>query len=260
MRVFQDGLLTGKTAFLTGGTSGIGLGMAKRFGEMGARVYVVGRDAAKLEAACAAIPGEAAGAAADVRDYAALAAAFAACRERFGVIDILVCGAAGNFPAPVTGISPNGFKAVMDIDLLGTFHACRAAYEHLRKPGASVISISANHASVPYPMQAHVCAAKAGVERLTQVIALEWASDGIRANCINPGPIEDTEGMRRLAPTEELRAAVRATVPLGRFGTQREIADLALFLASDAAAYITGAVLHCDGGQALNGAAAFRMP
>jgi len=99
--------------------------------------------------------------------------------------------------------------------------------------------------------QAHVCAAKAGVDLLTKTLALEWGPAGIRANCITPGPTDDTEGMRRLAPTPESRRAIEQAVPLRRFGTKDELADLALFLCSDAAAYITGAVYVCDGGQSL---------
>src|SRR6202043_2562249 len=110
----------------------------------------------------------------DVRDYPAVEAALQKTREQFGEIDILVCGAAGNFPAPILGMSANAFKAVIDIDLLGTFNACRAAYPHLRKPGASIISISASHASIPIALQSHVCAAKAGVELLTRTLAIEW--------------------------------------------------------------------------------------
>jgi NAD(P)-dependent dehydrogenase (short-subunit alcohol dehydrogenase family) len=187
----------------------------------------------------------------DVRDYSAVETAFQKARDEYGEIDILVCGAAGNFPAPVLGMSANGFKAVVDIDLLGTFNTCRAAHAHLRKPGASIISISASHASIPVPYQAHVCAAKAGVDLLTRTLAIEWGPEGIRANCITPGPTDDTEGMRRLAPTREVRRRVEQGVPLRRFGTKDELADLALFLCSPAAAYITGAVYVCDGGQSL---------
>ena len=187
----------------------------------------------------------------DVRDYPAVEAALQKTRDQFGEVDILVCGAAGNFPAPVLGMSANAFKAVIDIDLLGTFNTCRAAYPHLRKPGASVISISASHASMPIANQSHVCAAKAGVDLLTRTLAVEWGPAGIRANCITPGPTDDTEGMRRLAPTAEIRRKVEDAVPLRRFGTKDELADLALFLCSDAAAYITGAVYVCDGGQSL---------
>ena len=260
MGVFRDQILAGRVAFVTGGSSGIGLGVAKMLAVQGARVMINGRNAEKLVGAVEEIRslgGTAEGVAADVRDYDAVAAALAQCRTLWGEIDILLCGAAGNFPAPVTGMSANGFKAVMDIDVLGTFNACRAAHEHLRKPGASVIAISANHASVAYPMQAHVCAAKAGVERLLQVLALEWGPSGIRCNLVNPGPIDDTEGMRRLAPTPEARAASVRTVPLGRFGTKDDIANLVLFLCSEAGAFCNGAVFVCDGGQALMGARAF---
>jgi len=264
MSIFKDQILAGRVAFVTGGTSGIGLGVAKALALQGARVMINGRNPEKLAAAVAEIQaagieaagGEADGVAADVRNYDALAAAIAQCRAQWGLIDILVCGAAGNFPAPVTGMSSNGFKAVMDIDVLGTFNACRAAHEHLRAPGASVVAISANHASVAYAMQAHVCAAKAGVERLLQVLALEWGPQGIRCNLVNPGPIDDTEGMRRLAPTPEARAASVKSVPLGRFGTKDDIANLVLFLCSEAGAYCNGGVFVCDGGQALMGARA----
>src|SRR5579862_9911522 len=258
--IFRDRLLAGKTAFVTGGGSGIGQRMAERFAEHGAKVMLAGRKQEKLDAAASAIQssgGTAGTSALDVRDYPALEAAFARTRDQFGEIDILICGAAGNFPAPVLGMSANGFKAVIDIDLLGTFNTCRAAYEHLRKPGASIISISASHAAMPIANQSHVCAAKAGVDLLTRTLAIEWGPAGIRANVITPGPVDDTEGMRRLAPTPEIRQKVMASVPLGRFATRDEIADLALFLSSDAARYITGAIYVCDGGQSLLGARPF---
>jgi NAD(P)-dependent dehydrogenase (short-subunit alcohol dehydrogenase family) len=252
--IFRDHLLTDKVAFVTGGGSGIGQRMAERFAEHGAKVVLVGRKQDKLDAAASVIRaagGFAETAALDVRDYAAVEAAVKKTREELGEIDILLCGAAGNFPAPVAGMSANGFKAVIDIDLLGTFNTCRAAYEALRKPGASVISISANQSHVALAQQAHVCAAKAGVELLMRTLALEWGSEGIRANCITPGPTDDTEGMRRLAPTPEARAAAEKNVPLGRYGTKDELADLALFLCSPAASYITGSVYRCDGGSSL---------
>src|ERR1700686_4642488 len=199
--IFRDRLLAGKTAFVTGGGSGIGQRMAERFAEHGAKVMLVGRKQEKLDAAASAIlsfGGTADTAAADVRDYPAVEAALQRTRDQFGEIDILVCGAAGNFPAPVLGMSANGFKAVIDIDLLGTFNTCRAAYEFLRKPGASVVSISASHATPPIAGQSHVCAAKAGIELLMKTLAIEWGPAGIRANCITPGPTDDTEGMRGL--------------------------------------------------------------
>ena len=252
--IFRDGLLDGKVAFITGGGSGIGQRIAERFAEHRAKVVLAGRKQEKLDAAAESIRqrgGWAETAALDVRDYDKLADALKRKRENLGLIDILICAAAGNFPAPVAAMSAKGFKAVVDIDLLGTFHACRAAYEHLRKPGASIVSISANQATHPIAWQGHVCAAKAGVELLTKTLAIEWGPEGVRANCITPGPTEDTEGMRRLAPTEEIRERITANIPLRRYGTKDELADLALFLCSEAATYITGAVFACDGGQGL---------
>jgi NAD(P)-dependent dehydrogenase (short-subunit alcohol dehydrogenase family) len=243
-------------AFVTGGGSGICRRIAERLALQGAKVVLVGRTQETLDRAAAGIRemgGEASGFAADVRDYAALADALTKTHELYGEIDILLCGAAGNFPAPALGMSANGFKAVIDIDLLGTFNTCRAAYQHLRKPGASVIAISATHAFRPIPLQSHVCAAKAGVDILIKTLAVEWGSAGVRLNVVTPGPVDDTEGMRRLAPTEDVRSRLAQSIPLRRFATKDEIADLALFLCSDAAAYVTGAIFICDGGQSLTG-------
>ena len=258
--VFRSDLLAGKSAVITGGGSGINLTIAHAFARHGARLGLIGRRQARLDAAVAEIAsqgGEAVGAAADVREYDDLAAALRKISGQLGQIDILVCGAAGNFPALATGMSATGFKAVVDIDLLGTFNACRAAFEHLRKPGAAVINISAPQASMPMPYQSHVCAGKAGVEMITRTLAIEWGALGVRVNAISPGPIAGTEGMKRLTPAAETAAALAANVPLKRYGDKQEIADLALFLASDAAAYITGAVIPCDGGVSLLGSSAW---
>lgn len=255
--VFNPALFAGKHVFVTGGSSGINLRIAEAFGEHGAKVSINGRKVDKLEAAVKGLREKkisAEGYAADVRDYAAVDAALGAAHAKFGPIDVLVCGAAGNFPAPVAMMSSNGFKSVMDIDVLGSFNACRAGFERLTKPGV-VIAISAPQAQVAYPMQAHVCAAKAGVDMLMKTLAMEWGSLGIRCLSIWPGPIDDTEGMQRLAGDPVVKKKVEQLVPLLRFGTKDEVAQLALFLASPAAQYCTGSVYSVDGGMALVGGA-----
>lgn len=253
---FAPNLMAGKHALITGGGSGINLAIARRYASTGATVSLIGRTKEKLDAAANEIRkagGKAAGYPCDVRDYDALAAAIKAARTASGEIDLVVCGAAGNFPAPALGMSANGFKAVIDIDLLGTFNTCRAVFEHLKRPGASIINISAMQAFTPTPMQAHVCAAKAGVDMLTKCLAIEWGVEGVRVNSIAPGAVDDTEGMRRLAPSPEIRQQLTRAIPLKRFATKDEIADLALFLSSDTARFITGAVVVCDGGQSIAG-------
>ncbi len=250
---------SGKTVFVAGGTSGINLGIARCFARSGADVAVASRSQEKVDAAVAELEtlgSTARGYALDVRDAEAVQQAFAAHAEAAGEMDVLVSGAAGNFPAYANDMSPNGFKAVVDIDLLGSFHVLRAAFPHLRKPGASVINISAPQAWVAMPMQSHVCAAKAGVDMLTRTLALEWGAAGIRINSISPGPIADTEGMRRLAPNEALAEQYKQSVPLQRFGTVDEIGQAALFLSSDAAQYVSGVVLPVDGGWSVAGASA----
>jgi NAD(P)-dependent dehydrogenase (short-subunit alcohol dehydrogenase family) len=248
----------GRTVFIAGGTSGINLGIGEAFAAAGARLAVVGRSQERIDAALRRLRahgGEAIGASADVRNAEAVAAALKTAHDAFGAIDVLVSGAAGNFPSAALGMSTNGFKAVVDIDLLGTFNVLRAGHVHLRKPGAVVVNISAPQALHPIGLQAHVCAAKAGVDMLTRVLAIEWGGDGIRVNSVVPGPIDGTEGMARLAPTPEAREAIVRGVPLGRMGTLQDVANLVLFLASPQAAYISGAVIPVDGGWSTNAAA-----
>jgi NAD(P)-dependent dehydrogenase (short-subunit alcohol dehydrogenase family) len=241
----------GKTVFVAGGTSGINFAIAEAFAAAGANVGVLSRDQTKVDAAVATLRkhgDKAFGATADVRKFDAVIAALAAARSALGEFDVLVSGAAGNFPASALGMSPNAFKAVVDIDLIGLFHVLKAAHPHLKKPGGSIITISAPQAVHARALQSHVCAAKAGADMLMRVVALEWAADGLRINAILPGPIAGTEGMKRLAPTPEAEAAVNRAVPLGRMGSVEDIAQAALFLASPQAAYITGAVIPVDGG------------
>ncbi|MCK9543174.1 MAG: SDR family oxidoreductase [Novosphingobium sp.] len=249
-----DTILANKVAFIAGGSSGINLGVALGFAQAGAKVALISRSPEKIEAAAQGLRDaghDAIGMAADVRDFAAVDAAMQKAVETFGPIDIVLSGAAGNFVAPANELSANGFKTVVDIDLLGTFNVFRASYPHLRKPGASLIAITAGQAVKPMKNQIHACAAKAGVNMVTKCMALEWGPDGVRVNGISPGPIADTEGMRRLTPTAASEAAYKQTIPLGIYGEKRDIADLAVFLCSDHARYITGAVIECDGGSGL---------
>lgn len=263
--IFVPHLLRGKTAFITGGTSGINLAIARRFVGAGARVAVVGRDAAKAADAAAQLAeagqasgGEAMGLSADVRDYDAVEAALRETHTRWGALDIVIAGAAGNFVAPVLGMSSKGFRTVIDIDLVGTFNTARAAHAFLRKPGSTLIAISAAHSMMPVAGQAQVCAAKAGIDMLIRSLCVEWGPDGVRCLSIAPGPVEGTEGMRRLAP-EGARSleALLSTIPSRRQAQLGEIADLALFLVSGAADYINGAVIPIEGGQLNLGTHAF---
>ena len=250
---------SGKRVFVFGGTSGINLGIARCFAEAGADVAVASRSQDKVDAAVVglqALGSRAAGYALDVRDVEAVRRALAEHQSGAPPLDVLVSGAAGNFPAFANDMSANGFKAVVDIDLMGSFHVLQSAWPYLAKPGASVINISAPQAWLAMPMQSHVCAAKAGVDMLTRTLALEWGAAGVRINSIAPGPIADTEGFRRLIPNEKVAERARRSVPLGRFGTVADIGRAALFLSSDAAAYISGTVLPVDGGWSVAGASA----
>ena len=247
---------SGKTVIVAGGTSGINLGVAEQFAAAGANLGLISRDPEKVNAAVdrlTILGCQAAGFSADVRDCERIETALANFAQRFGSFDVVISGAAGNFPARAADMSPNGFAAVVNIDLLGTYHVLRSAYAYLAKPGASVINISAPQAFVPMRLQSHVCAAKAGVDMLTRTLAMEWGEQGIRVNSIVPGPIENTEGMNRLAPTPELMDAVADSVPLSRLGTTSDIGNAAIFLASPLASYLTGAVIPVDGGWSLGG-------
>lgn len=250
---------SGRNVFVFGGTSGINLGIAKCFAKAGANVAVASRSQEKVDAAVAelqALGSQSRGYSLDVRNVESVQSALATHADETGELDVLVSGAAGNFPALANEMSVNGFKSVVDIDLMGTFHVMQSAFPYLAKPGASVINISAPQAFLAMPMQSHVCAAKAGVDMLTRTLALEWGAAGIRVNSIAPGPIAGTEGMRRLAPTEKIEAQVVRSVPLQRFGQAAEIGNAAMFLSSEQGAYISGIVMPVDGGWSVAGASA----
>lgn len=239
-----------QTVLVVGGTSGINRGIAEAFAKQGAKVAVASRSQDKVDDTVKALQdlgAEAMGFSADVRNIEALAEGMEKVQQAFGDFDILISGAAGNFPASVKGMSANAFKAVVDIDLLGTFNVMKSAYPHLKKPGASIINISAPQAFIAMQAQSHACAAKAGVDMVTRTLALEWGPEGIRINAVTPGPIKDTGGMERLATDESGNQDIGKAVPLGRIGEKQDIADACLFLSSPLASYISGVILPVDG-------------
>src|ERR1041384_5919699 len=260
-RIFADGILSGRVAFVTGGGTGITGGVARALAEAGANVALVSRSLEHLDPAAreinderavrAGIPalhGEAFAVAADVRKPEEVEQAIAASVEHFGKIDIVVNGAAGNFLCKAEELSPNGFGTVVDIDVKGTFNVCRAAFAQLKQHRGQILNISATLHYLGTPMQLHVSAAKAGVDALTRNLAVEWGGYGIRVNAIAPGPIGDTEGMKRLV-AGPVKEKLKQRMPLGRFGLIEDIENAAVFLCSDAASYINGAVLVVDGGH-----------
>lgn len=254
-KIFADNILQGKVAFVTGGGTGITGGVARAFAESGAKLAITSRKPENLERMKSVIEaggGECFTVAADVRDFAAVENAIAQTVAHYGKIDILVNGAAGNFLCKAEDLSPNGFGTVVDIDAKGTFNVCRAAFEELKKSQGQILNISATLHYLATPMQIHVSAAKAAVDAITRNLSVEWGRQGIRVNGIAPGPIEDTEGMKRLLPPE-LKEKLTRKIPLQRFGRIADIENAALFLTSDAASYINGVTLVVDGGQWLLG-------
>lgn len=272
MKIFADGILKGHVAFVTGGGTGITGGVARALAEAGANVALVSRRMEHLEPAADAINeardaargtsptvregsqtqtdviGKAIAIAADVRNPEEVEKAIAVTVERFGKVDIIVNGAAGNFLCAADELSPNGFGTVVDIDLKGSFNVCRAAFAELKKNRGQILNISATLHYLGTPMQLHVSAAKAGVDALTRNLAVEWGRYGIRVNAIAPGPIGDTEGMKRLVP-EPIKEKLKRRIPLGRFGLIEDIENAAVFLCSEAAGYINGAIIVVDGGH-----------
>ena len=251
--MISDTAFEGRSILISGGTSGINLGIAKVFAKLGANVAVFGRDPDKATAAAAEIEAEtgrkALGLAADVRVPDAVQDVVDGAVTAHGPLDVVIAGAAGNFPAPAIDISPKGFKTVVDIDLLGTYNVFRLGFDKRNPDGASFIAITAPQAVNATPFQAHVCTAKAGINMLVKCLALEWGQVNVRVNGISPGPIANTEGMRRLAPTPEATERAMNANPLRRFGEVEEIGYVAAFLSSDKAAYVNGSIYNCDGGM-----------
>ena len=255
---YQRDLLKGKAALVTGGGTGICRGIALALAQAGADVAITSRKQDHLDPTVDDLKRagvRALGLAGDVRDPAAVEAVVAKTADTLGGIDILVNGAAGNFVCLAENLSPNGFGTVVDIDLKGTFNVSRAAFGHLKARRGNVLNISATLQLLGTVGQSHASAAKAGVDALTRALAAEWGPDGIRVNGLAPGPVEGTEGVRRLT-TPLSRAKILEQCTLGRLATIEEVASAAVFLTSDASAFVTGVTLVIDGGLWLRSARA----
>ncbi len=262
--MFAADLLKGKRALITGGGTGLGKAMAKRYLELGAEVYICGRREEVLQGTCSEL-GKATGGSihwfgCDVRDAAAAEEGIAGIWKD-GALDILVNNAAGNFLARTEELSPGAWQSVIGIVLMGTVNATMSCGRRWLAEGraGSVLSIVATYASCGsgsgYVVPSAV--AKAGVQALTRSLAVEWGPRGIRMNAIAPGPIPTEGAFSRLLPKKEIEEMAVGRIPLRRFGTSEELANLAAFLVSDGAGYINGEVVTMDGGEWLQGAGEF---
>jgi 2,4-dienoyl-CoA reductase [(3E)-enoyl-CoA-producing], peroxisomal len=257
MNCFRDDLFVGKIALVTGGATGIGRGIALALARLGADVAIASRKQENLTAAAgqlaAATGRRCLPLVADVRQPEAVESAVGRAIAELGGLDIVVNNAAGNFFCHSADLSPNGFGTVIDIDAKGTWNVSRAAYQaRLKDHGGQILNISATLHYGGTPGQVHVAAAKAAVDALTRTLAVEWGPQGIRVNAIAPGPIGDTEGTRRLLPGEQAEK-LRSVIPTRRLGSIDDIAQLAVFVLSDAGANLNGAILVSDGGLCLCG-------
>lgn len=273
--VFHAGLFDGQVALITGGGSGIGRGIADLLASLGAHVVLASRKLERVQAAAAEIVacgGKASAVAVDVRNAELVRTMIGDVVATHGRIDLLVNNAAGNFYAPSETLSENAWKSVIEIDLYGTFFCAQAVLPVMKaQGGGSIVNISMTLHYRGWPLMAHATAAKAGIDALTKTLSLEWAKYGVRMNAVAPGPIP-TEGVRKAftpPPTAEgvpdlfameraMDSYAKTMIPLQRWGSPTDIANMVAFLASPGGAWITGAILVVDGGEWLAKASSAR--
>src|SRR5437868_3247997 len=258
--MFRPDLLQNKRILITGGGTGLGKGMAQRFLELGATVYICGRREEVLKQTTAELGchGPIHALPCDVRQLDAVERMMEEI-WREAPLDILVNNAAGNFIARSEELSPGAWNSVINIVLMGTLNctmACGRRWLKSSHPG-TVLSISATYAPVGSAYVVPSAVSKAGVEALTRSLAIEWGNRGIRMNAIAPGPIPTQGAFSRVLPRPELETLAVDRNPLHRFGTVEELANLAAFLVSDGSSYINGEVIRMDGGEFLQGAGEF---
>ncbi len=265
--VFRPDVLTGRVALVTGGGTGIGLGITSALAAAGADVAIASRKPEHLEPAAEKLRASGAKVSAvevNVREPESVARMIDRVSREHGRLDILVNNAAGNFYAPSANLSPNGWRAVMETDLYGTFFCCQAAHPLMKgQGGGRIISISMTLHYRGWPQMAHATAAKAGIDALTRTLALEWARDRITVNAVAPGPVP-TEGVKKAftppgASAPDLFGMEKFaadSIPLGRWGTPEDIGQMVTYLASPAGDWITGAIIVVDGGAWLGSGAA----
>lgn len=254
--VWRDSLFKGRVVFVTGGAGTICSMQTRALVRLGADACIVGRNVDKTEAAARDIATVRPGAkvigigGCDVRKIESLNDAAERCARELGGIDFVIAGAAGNFIVSMEAMSTNAFKAVMDIDVVGTFNTIKATMPHLLKsPDARLIYVSATFHYTGMPMQGHVAAAKAAVDSLMASVALEYGPRGVSSNVIAPGAVADTEGTARLVGTDRAGLARHTrSIPTGRLGTVRDVADATVYLFSPAGSHINGHALVVDGG------------
>ncbi len=260
--MYAANLLKDRVLVITGGGSGLGAAMARRFAELGAHPVLLGRTKEKLDriaAEIAAAGGHASAFACDVRDAAQVSAVADEVVQKLGRVDGLVNNAAGNFLAAAEDLSSNAFKTVIDIVLNGSFNCTSAFGRKLiaQGKGGAMVNIVTTYAWTGSAFVLPSACAKAGVLAMTRSLAVEWACYGIRVNAIAPGPVPTDGAFSRLLPSEDLLEMAKNRVPLKRFGTQLEIANAAVYLMSDGAGYVTGDCLTVDGGEWLRNGGEF---